>query len=71
MDYIMCVPNFYISNHQICAQMKLGFNAFCRVNILQRCERNKYNLKTTTLMASLFENNVLATYSLAKHFENC
>ena len=22
-------------------------------------------------MASLFENNVLATYSLAKYFENC
>ena len=29
------------------------------------------NLKPTTLMASLFENNVFATYSLAKHFENC
>jgi len=71
MDYTTCVSNFCISNHQICAQMKQGFNAFCRVNILQRSEQNKSNLKPTTLMASLFENNVLATYSLAKHFENC
>lgn len=51
--------------------MKQEINAFCRVNIVERSEQNKQNLKTTTLKASLFENNVLTTYSLVKHFENC
>ena len=51
--------------------MKREINVFCRVNIVERSEQNKQNLKPTTRKASLFENNVLATYSLAKHFENC